>query len=73
MKTDHIIEALRVTAREYAALPNGQLIAQALRGVVARAQRYEAQDEHPGQNACLQCGGPKQSDKWRCDSCIESD
>lgn len=45
MKTQHILYALADTARAYEGSSDvGQLICEALRGVVARASRYEAQE-----------------------------
>jgi len=44
MTIEHLIEAIRVTAHHYAGNPDAQMIVEVLRGIVARAQRYEAQE-----------------------------
>lgn len=42
-----------------------------LRGVVARARRYEAQE--PKENVCAQCGAPVKKGNLRCTIYEDSD
>lgn len=45
MTPQNIIDAIRVTAKEYEQWPEAKYVVYALRGIVARAERYEALEQ----------------------------
>lgn len=73
MKPEHIIQAIKETAKEYERLcernSDAFVVVMALRGVVARAERYEAQESVPKEHVCPDCLREIPADFERCFNC----